>query len=303
MDLEVMDTRQERFIREEPVTDATGRVRWVQTIKRPIVDPGGRADQVLGVATDVTELKRAREELVERQREEQRKVLAELDKVKDELVRQTRLAAIGQVAASIAHELRNPLGAISNAVFLLRRRVPATERKWAEYLDIIGQELQTSERIVSNLLEMSRAREPAREPVDLGRELEAVFAQIRTPQPVRLCTRLDPQPFVLQADPGLLRQLLTNLLTNACQSMARGGEITVEARVEAQAYVVSVSDEGHGIPSELRARVFEPLFTTRAKGTGLGLAICRQIVERHGGAIEVAPSERGALLRFRLPRS
>jgi PAS domain S-box-containing protein len=303
MDLEVMDTLQERFIAEEPLTEADEQVHWVQTIKRPIVDPDGTADQVLGVATDITELKRTREELLQRERREHEKAQAELDKVKEELVRQTRLAAIGQVAASIAHELRNPLGAINNAVFYLSRREAGLGPKWLEYLGIIRQEVQASDRIVSTLLEMSRAKDPSKKPVDLGAAAAEAFRRVRGTRSVELRVALSPDPFVIDADPEQLRQVFNNLMTNAVQSMEDGGKIEIEGRREEETDVVTLRDDGRGIPPEDRDRIFEPLFTTKAKGTGLGLAICRQILQRHGASIDLLPAERGAAFEIRFPRS
>lgn len=302
MDLEVMDTGQERLIPEEPVTGPGGDLRWVQTIKRPIVGQDGKANQVLGVATDITELKRAREDLLEQKELEHQKVQEELNRVKEELIRHTRLAAIGQVAASIAHELRNPLGAINNAVFFLGRRESKLEPKWAEYLGIIRQEVQASDRIVSNLLEMSRAKEPSRKSIDLGAAARVTFERIRIAEPVHLQLSLCPDPFVISVDPEQLRQVLTNLMTNAMQSMDHGGEIRIEARREDDHDVVVVSDDGPGVGPEHRDSIFEPLFTTKAKGTGLGLAICRQILSAHGASIELLGSERGAAFEIRFPR-
>ncbi len=301
MDLEVMDTLQERRIPEERVTDATGRVRWVQTTKRPIVGEDGKADLVLGVAVEITELRQAREQLVLRQAEEKRKVQEELDRVKDDLVRQTRLAAIGQVAASVAHELRNPLGVINNALFYLRRHLRDPESKVAETLEIIGQEVHAADRIITDLLEMSRGKSPSKRPVDLGEIVRRTFGELPPDARCALDLQLASEPFLVDADPDQLHQVLFNLMTNAIQAMPEGGRIAVEAQCESGVDVLTVSDEGPGVPEELRTRIFEPLFSTRAKGTGLGLTICRQIVEHHGGAIWVAPAPRGTAIRFRLP--
>jgi PAS domain S-box-containing protein len=301
-DLEVMDTRQEHVIPEEPVTEAGGRVRWVQTIKRPITGPDGRADLVLGVATDITELKRAREELVSRQEREQQRIQAELDRAKRDLVLQTRLAAIGQIAASIAHELRNPLGAIHNAVFYLRRREGPLEPKWDQYMHIIRQEVLAADRIVSDLLEMTRAKEPDKHPVDVGHVAQEVFGRLPRTVGLRLVLELDPDPFVVQADPQQLRQVLANLFTNSIQALEAPGRILLRGVREDGADRMLVADDGPGIAAEIRDRLFEPLVTTKAKGTGLGLVICRQILERHGGSIELAASPRGAAFELRFPR-
>ncbi|HXV74962.1 MAG TPA: ATP-binding protein [Candidatus Polarisedimenticolaceae bacterium] len=301
MDLEVMDTLRERFIPEEPLTDACGALRWVQTIKRPIIDANGASNQVLGVATDITELKRTREQLLERQRRQHERVQAELDKVKQELVRKTRLAAIGQVAASIAHELRNPLGAISNSIFFLGRHYPGIDDKWRRHLDIIRQEVTASDRIVTNLLDMSRAADPVKESVELGGLVREVFDRLVGDQAVALHVDVEPDPFPVRADPAQLRLVLGNLILNALQSMPKGGHVWVTGRREAAGVVVTVRDAGVGIDATIREEVFEPLFTTKAKGTGLGLAICREIVERHKGSIRLLEVAGGAAFELRFP--
>ncbi len=302
IDLEVMDTRQERFVREEPVTDASGRERWVQTFKRPIVGLDGQAHQVLGVSTDITELKRAREELLNRQKLEHEKVRAELEKVEGELVRQTRLATIGQIAASIAHELRNPLGSITNAVFYLRRRERDMDPKWDEYLGIISQEAHRSARIIGNLLEMSRPKIPDKIRIELGPMLRETCKLLEGGERIELDVLLDPDPFALDADGDQFRQVLSNLITNSVQAMGEGGgRIRVRGRRDERWVTVTFADDGPGIPSNLRETVFEPLFTTKSKGTGLGLSICRQILEKHGGTIEVLPATDGTTFEIRLP--
>ena len=218
---------------------------------------------------------------------EKERVESELHKAKGQLVRQTRLSALGQLAASVAHELRNPLGVIGNAAFFLLRRVPEDQPKWRQYLKIIEQEISHSDQIITNLMALSREEPPEREPVALRALVEEVFERVRGAHAIELQCRVEEEPFEVYADAGQLRQVLVNLLTNAVQAMGDGGVIEVEA-VRAEGYdEIGVRDEGPGIARDKWALVFEPLFTTKAKGTGLGLSISRQVVERHGGMLEV----------------
>jgi signal transduction histidine kinase len=223
--------------------------------------------------------------------------------VKGELVRQTRLAAIGQIAASIAHELRNPLGAITNAAFYLGRREQPWDPKATEHLGIIVQEVQRSDRIIDDLLEMSRPKVAAKEHRDLGAVLHETFARLRGGARVELEVDLVPEPFFIEADGGQLRQVLANLITNAIQAMGSAGRIRVRARRGKDFDVMTFEDDGPGVPDEIRESIFEPLFTTKSKGTGLGLSICRQILDRHGGTIEVKRASGGAVFEIRLPRT
>ncbi len=245
----------------------------------------------------------AQEELLRQQWQARKQVEAELSRTRSDLVRKTRMATIGQVAASIAHELRNPLAAIQNARYLLRRFLPEGDEKLAEYLAIIDQEVRAADGIVDNLLEMSRSKDPIIESADLGVVVGNALGYVKELEGIELETSFDPDPFEVESDPRQLCQVLANLITNSAQAMEGVGRLSVEARRDVTASVIVVSDSGPGIPDELRRSVFEPLFTTKAKGTGLGLPICRQILERHGGSLELLnPTEGGARFEIRLPR-
>ena len=270
--------------------------------------PDGRR-LVISMARDITESRRAEEEirtaqerLLEQQRREKEHVDTELEKVRDELVTRTRLATIGQVSASIGHELRNPLGSIRNAAFFLKRRVPKGMAKWVEYLDIISEEVNRADITIGNLMEMCRPKQSGKQEVDLGRIVKEASMWANVPENVRLRVALQPDPFLVSGDAGQLRQVLANLFANAVQAMDGGGEIGVDARHRNNYDEIIVRDHGPGVPTEYRGQLFEPLFSTKAKGTGLGLTICHQIIEHHGGTIELIEAEGGgAAFEIRLP--
>ncbi len=247
--------------------------------------------------------RQAQENLLRQQQREKEHIEQELKKAKRKLIRQTRLATIGQVAASIAHELRNPLGAVRNANYYLQRRLPSGDTKWAEYLSIIEREIGTAERIISTLLEMSRAKEPTVQSVDLDEAVRKAFDRIEDTDGIGLRCTLNPDPFVVKADPEQFQQVLVNLLTNAVQAMDGDGHIDVTAAPHEDFDTILIQDNGPGIAEDVRDEIFEPLFTTKAKGTGLGLAICRQLVERHGGTLDLVEADTGgATFCIRLPR-
>lgn len=242
---------------------------------------------------NITRLKEAEQELAR-----QKAVVEEqLASARADLVKHTRLVTIGQVAASIAHELRNPLGAIRNATYLLRRKMTDPDEAVDRYLGIIEDEVAGSDQIIADLMEMTRGKAPDLERVPARAAIEEVFKKIGNPDDVNLVVRfVRGDDAIIEVDRGQLAQVLTNLVSNAIQackgetaSNRRGPHPTdtVEVLVDStdNAVEVRVSDTGPGIPAELLERVFEPMFSTRTKGTGLGLAICRQIVERHGGRI------------------
>lgn len=244
----------------------------------------------------------AQQQLIRQEREKKERAQAELAEIRDELIRTTRLAAIGQVAASIAHELRNPLGAAGNACYYLKRYGSGEKAQLEEYLDIIKQELGTAHSVIDSLLSMARAEEPAKQDVDLGDLVNEVFRGIQTNDNVTCRITLAPEPFVVKVDSNQIGQVVANLVRNATQAMDGQGELLVEASHGAGADIIVFRDSGPGVTPEILDKLFEPLVTTKAKGTGLGLTICQQIIERHGGTIEAANrDEGGAAFTIRLP--
>jgi PAS domain S-box-containing protein len=273
-------------------------------------DERGVVDQICGIAKDITAHRdaeaaylRVKDQLLEQQRREKERVQAELAKVREELIRQTRLATLGRMSASVAHDLRNPLGAVRNAAYYLSRKVPPTEPKWAEYLAIIDREVVACDQIISNMLELTRAKEPVPQPLDLGELVRRAFERAKPPADVHCHFQAPAEPFLVRADPVQLRQVFDNLTKNSLDALAGRGDVWVVAAPAEGGWTVTFSDTGPGIPTTVRNRLFEPLFTTKAKGTGLGLWICRQVVERHGGTLDVVEIPgRGLALRITLPR-
>jgi len=227
----------------------------------------------------------------------------ELRKAREEVVRKTQLAAIGQVSASIAHELRNPLGSVRNAVYYLRRHARNDDPSVDEFLDIIDDEVNASDRVIGNLLEMTRARAAAKRMLDLAELVEDVFSKAKDAEQVSCRFELGPDPFEVHADPDQLRQVIVNVVDNAVQAMRGQGELVVSATRTDDYDIIAFYDSGPDVPLGVRESLFDPLVTTKAKGVGLGLTICRQIIEAHDGTIDVVDREQGgAAFRVRLPR-
>jgi signal transduction histidine kinase len=229
-------------------------------------------------------------------------VEAELEKVRRQLVEQTRLATLGQVAGMIAHELRNPLGAVRNAVYYLQHHVVKDNAELAEFLRIIDTEVHTSDQIISNLLEMTRAKQPTFETVNLADIAAEIWQHLPQRDNVRCRWIVHPEPFLCHADAAQLRQVLSNLLTNAVQALKGTGEIVMHGQRDETWDIITIQDDGPGVPPGVRDRLFEPLFSTKTQGTGLGLTICRQILEKHRGTLTLVESPRGAAFRITLPR-
>jgi len=216
-----------------------------------------------------------------------------------------RLAALGEMAAVLAHEIRNPLGAIKGLAQVLDERAPVTSPD-RELTETIVRETVRLERLVADLLAYARPRPPERRAVNLAalaRQAADLMAGEAGAAGVRIVVETPAQSAVAWGDAGQVAQLLTNLLLNAVQAMPGGGTVRVTVGAEGPAVRVTVADEGPGIPPQDAARLFEPFYTTRPKGTGLGLAICRRIAQAHGGGITLeSHGGRGARLRVDLPR-
>ena len=212
----------------------------------------------------------------------------ELREAHEELVRRERLALVGQLAGGVGHELRNPLGAIGNAVYYLRMRLGGgDDMKVQKHLAILETEVRRANKIVTDLLDFSRVKQPSRAPAQLNAIIRDILA--RQPQPSSVKLELDligSLPPIL-VDPDQVGQVVLNLVINAIEAMPDGGTLTIRTWSTSDAVVASVSDTGVGIPPENLEKIFQPLFTTKTKGIGLGLAVSRQLIDANGGALSV----------------
>jgi two-component system, NtrC family, sensor kinase len=217
-----------------------------------------------------------------------------------------RLATLGQLAAQLAHEIGTPLSSVSGHIqlALLQRDLPAVLR---ERLDVSAREIERISKIVRDYLDSTRPLEPERSPTAIPKLLEEAVELVQGMAPgkrVAVTWKVDPALGDLVTDPGLLRQIVVNLVANARDAVDNNGRIEIAARPIADDVLITVQDTGHGIPPDDLRRIFEPFYTTkgRGKGTGLGLAICRQLTAALGGAISVesAPGQ-GSTFTVRLP--
>ena len=230
--------------------------------------------------------------------------MTERKEMQEKLVRSERLAVLGQLAGGVGHELRNPLGAIKNAAYFLNMALEQPEPEVKETLDILEREVATSERIVSSLLGFARPKPPTRRKVALNEVVQEILSCTPVPEKIKVVRQLDKSLPAIMADPDQLGQVFSNIIRNAIQAMPEGGRLLVKSEVVTPGWRVAVSftDTGVGIPPEEQQRVFEPLFTTKAKGIGLGLAFTKTLVKGHGGTIEVLSKVgKGSTFTVRLP--
>ncbi|HLU40192.1 MAG TPA: ATP-binding protein [Planctomycetota bacterium] len=228
--------------------------------------------------------------------------LAKLRDAQDELLRKEKLALLGQLAGGVGHELRNPLGVMSNAVHYLDLVLQDATPEVREYLGILRKQISLSDKIIGDLLDCARVKEPHAEVVSMARLVdEQVHRLGRTDVTVRRDFPADLPP--AWVDPVQAGQVVFNLLTNAVQAMEANGGGTVTFRgslAEDGRVCLEVRDTGPGVPAELRARIFEPLFTTRPRGVGLGLAVSRRLAEANGGELVLLPGGSGDGAAFAL---
>lgn len=293
---ETLRTGESRSEAEAVIDGQDGRPIPVSIVTAALAGPTGAPEGAVAVLRDLTRIRQ----------------------LEEEVRRGERLAAAGRMAVGLAHEIRNPLGAIRGVVQLLRKELGGASR-WDEHLEVLVKEVDRVNRTLQLLLDLGRPVQlrPASLNVHQLLERVALLTEERArDQDVTVLRRYDPSLPPILGDEDQLLQVFHNLIRNAIEAMPRGGRLTLTTRLSmdrlfskvdlgtgARSMVeVQVSDEGEGIPDEVRAKIFEPFFTTKQTGLGLGLALCHRILEEHKGAIQVesAPGK-GATVTCFLP--
>jgi PAS domain S-box-containing protein len=277
-------------------------IRWYDN---NILDEKGKPVGSLAVGIDLTEKKAMERKLqeyanhLEDMVEERTK---ELRESQERLLKSERLAAIGQLATMVGHDLRNPLAAIQNACYYVKtKNETSKDEKLTKMFEIVRKEINYANKIIKDLLEFSSAQKPELTKVDLISSIQDAIAQLRFPENVTLTTKFSEVP-TIEADPDQLRRVFQNITLNGAQAMPNGGELTISTRKDDDFVEAAFMDTGVGIPEENMAKLFTPLFTTKAQGVGLGLAICKNLVEGHDGRIEVRSKVgEGSTFTIKLP--
>lgn len=235
------------------------------------------------------------------QRVEQR--TAELREAQNTLVRRERLAILGQLAGSVGHELRNPLGVMTNAVFYLEAVLANQPEQVQEYLGILKTQIGLSEKIIADLLDYARIKPPQRDYVPLADLVDEQRRRYPAGDDIQVVTDYEEGLPPAYVDRVHIGQVVLNLITNAIQAMPNGGTLTLRGRkLNGNGIVLEVQDTGVGIAPENQDKVFEPLFTTKARGIGLGLAVSRGLAQANGGSLTlVSKIGRGSTFSLTLP--
>jgi len=263
-----------------------GIIIWVRMSGRIVHDEKNGMTYNEGVMEDITERKRAEEEL---------------KAAHEELVRNEKLSIIGRLAGVVGHEIRNPLGVMSNAVYFLKTVMTDADDMVKEYLDIIKQEIDNSQRIIADLLDFARTKTPQIVPVTINTLVTKVLGKCTIPENIDMQTDIPDALPEVNVDPFQMCQVLQNLIINAIQAMPEGGSLHINAHQgQDPGFIeIMVSDTGEGISPENMEKLFQPLFTTKTKGIGLGLVVCKNLVEANRGRIGVT-SELGEGTTFRV---
>jgi two-component system, NtrC family, nitrogen regulation sensor histidine kinase GlnL len=293
---ETLATGESRSEAESVIERPDHRQVPVSIVTAPLFDRGGRVEAAVAVVRDLSRIRQ----------------------LEAEVRRGETLAAAGRMAVGLAHEVRNPLGAIRGAVQLLGREL-GPESPLHEYTAVLLSEVDRVNRIIEMLLDLAKPAPIRPTPLNLHQLLERIALlseETARERDVTIVRRYDPSLPPISGDEDRLVQVFHNLVRNAIEAMAEGGQLTLATRVSldplfgkvdlggGQRAMVEaqVIDEGAGIPAAVRARIFDPFFTTKERGLGLGLAICHQVLEQHRGAIQIDSAEhRGTVVTCFLP--
>lgn len=257
-----------------------GSIYWVDTTIVPFLDERNKPYQYMAIRYDVSDRKRSEERLRE----------------------QAALARLGEMAAVVAHEVKNPLAGIRGALQVIGGRMPESGRDKAVVGDIVTR-LDSLNEIVQDLLVFARPREPSLSPVPLMDLVHQTVTMLRRdPGQAGIDTRISGDQIVVRVDPEQMQMVFLNLLLNAAQAQGSSGTIQIDVSSDTLAATVRITDNGPGIPPEVRDKIFEPFFTTKSRGTGLGLPTAKRIIERHRGALEIeCPPGGGTAVIVKLP--
>jgi signal transduction histidine kinase len=226
-------------------------------------------------------------------------------RIEDEIELSHRLANIGRLASGVGHEVKNPINAIVVHLELLRQKLQQVDPTTRRHMDVIGSEIQRLDRVVQMLVDFTRPVELRLSDLDVRKLLEDVTT-LASPDAARHGVRIERQlpgvPLLVRADSDLLKQALLNVVLNGVQAMPHGGTLNIRGSKHDEAVMIEVCDEGSGIPSDIRDKIYNLYFTTKKTGTGIGLAMTYKVMQLHHGSVDFESVDgHGTTFRLRLP--
>ena len=282
--------------------------RFIGSLNTALIkDANGKPKAFIATTMDITERKTAEDKLEEYSEKLEEKVkekTKELLESHKKLVITERLAAIGEVATQVGHDLRNPLTSIKGAAYYLKmdKNIKLDENA-KKMLDTIDASIAYSDKIITDLLDFSQKIKLKLARKTVRNIVTDAISSITVPKKVNVINSTESEP-TIRADPLLIKRALHNVFTNAFDAMPDGGTLKIESKKNGENVSIRICDSGVGIPKNIIEKLFTPFFTTKAKGVGLGLAICKRIVEAHGGSISVESKEgKGTCVVIILPKN
>ena len=257
----------------------------------------------VAIVRDITERKKIEIELaihrehLEELIEERTK---ELHKTQDELVRKERLATLGQLTATVSHELRNPLGAMRPSLYVIKKKSDESDERVQNAIARVDRNIDRCDRIIDELLDFTRITELNLEPANIDEWLESVLDEQLIPEGIQLDKNFDLKNIELDIDKDRLRRVIINVFENACHSMmddnqklvnSENAHVNIKTKTKGERLEIIITDTGVGIPKDILDKIFEPLFSTKGFGVGLGMPTVKQIIEQHFGGIEIESKE------------
>ncbi len=315
---EIYDTTDKALLKSAGIQKYEYSVMYADGIRREVFftqttfrDLGGEVAGLVGVMIDISERKRAEREIRKLNAELASK-MEQLMAAQEELVSSEKLATIGLLAGSVGNELRNPLGVMNNSVYYLNIVLSEAGAEVKEYLDIIEHEIKVSRGIITEFLDAVRIMKPRAAKITVDELMARALGNCAIPANVSVKVDFPEMPSSIRVDPAQMDRVLQNLVANAVQAMPRGGTLSIAAqpvqgsRLKLQGpeeenaergtlnverdtdYVeIRITDTGEGISPENIGKLFQPLFTTRARGIGMGLTVCKNLTEANGGRIRI----------------
>ena len=279
--------------------------KWFLSSYSKIINNRSECTGVQIISQEITDRKNLEEELHQYSsnlEEMVRERTNALEDIQARFIKQEKLAVMGQMASSVGHELRNPLAVINNAVYVLGKTLENQNAQTKTYLQIIGQEVGTADKIISDLLNFARIKSVSRKDTSLVQLVEKVLERFFPPENITVELKLAQDLLPIKVDAGQIEQVLINLITNAYQAMPDGGKLVISGLQKKDRVSLKVEDNGVGIEKQNLEKIFEPLFTTKAKGIGLGLTVTKLLTEANEGTIKVTSKlGKGTIFTVTLP--
>lgn len=286
-----------------------------ETLGTPVQAPNGKVLGFLGIVRDITERKQVENEL-EKYRDGLEELVSlrtkDLNTAEDELVRKERLATLGQLTATISHELRNPLGAMRPSLYVINKNIDPNNERLRQAVERVDRNISRCDHIIDELLDYTRVTNIDQQPHDLDTWLKNLVSEQDIPQEIKIETSFGLKERIVLFDSGRLQRAVINVIENACHAMTdtsgsellqQDARLTVATQTSKDSFKIVISDNGTGISEEVLPKVFEPLFSTKGFGVGLGMPVVNQIMQQHGGGIEIDSKEgEGAIVTLWLPR-